>query len=323
MSAIGLLLVLAVRRHAGRRALAGLGRATGAGIVAAVAAALAGWAVVAGIGHAVGPTPVAAASCRACWAARGGVVFVAVAYPLDRARRASRWSARRADAVGEEGRTRAVTTWRGSVALVLASSTGGIGQHVASLARGLSAAGCRVLVCGPAATDELFGFTAAGAAFAPVEIPANPARRTPARSAAAPRAVAGRDSTSCTRTGCAPRLVAGLARPAPAVVTWHNAVLAKGLRGQASRWSSGSSRAARAHPGRLRGPGRPGAALGARDARLGPVAAPRCRRPSAPGPRSAPSSGSRRRPADPLGRPAAPAEALRPADRRGRPGGAT
>src|SRR6059058_5541664 len=64
--------------------------------------------------------------------------------------------------------------WRGSVALVLASSTGGIGQHVASLARGLLAAGCEVLVCGPAATDELFGFSALGALFTPVEIPANP-----------------------------------------------------------------------------------------------------------------------------------------------------
>ena len=60
------------------------------------------------------------------------------------------------------------------MALVLASSTGGIGQHVASLVRGLVAAGCRVLVCGPAATDEQFGFAAAGAAFSPVEIPANP-----------------------------------------------------------------------------------------------------------------------------------------------------
>src|SRR4051794_34754765 len=64
--------------------------------------------------------------------------------------------------------------WRGSVALVLGSSTGGIGQHVASLARGLMAAGCEVLVCGPADADELFGFAASGAAFEPVEIPASP-----------------------------------------------------------------------------------------------------------------------------------------------------
>ena len=32
--------------------------------------------------------------------------------------------------------------WSGSVALVLASSTGGVGKHVASLAHGLIAAGC-------------------------------------------------------------------------------------------------------------------------------------------------------------------------------------
>ena len=64
--------------------------------------------------------------------------------------------------------------WRGSVALVLGSATGGVGPHVASVARGLLAAGCEVLVCGPAATDALFGFSAHGALFLPVEIPANP-----------------------------------------------------------------------------------------------------------------------------------------------------
>ena len=46
MSVIGLLLVLAVRRHAGPAALAGLGRATAAGVLAAGWPALAGWAVV-------------------------------------------------------------------------------------------------------------------------------------------------------------------------------------------------------------------------------------------------------------------------------------
>jgi putative peptidoglycan lipid II flippase len=46
MSAIGLLLVRAVRRQAGPQALDGLARVTGVSIVAAGAAALAGWAVV-------------------------------------------------------------------------------------------------------------------------------------------------------------------------------------------------------------------------------------------------------------------------------------
>jgi putative peptidoglycan lipid II flippase len=86
MSAIGLLLALAVRRHAGRAALAGLSRATGAGIVAAVAAALAGWAVVAGVGHVFGPAPTTVGSLvqGTLGAVVVTAVFVAVAYPLDR-----------------------------------------------------------------------------------------------------------------------------------------------------------------------------------------------------------------------------------------------
>jgi putative peptidoglycan lipid II flippase len=84
MSAIGLLLVLAVRRHAGGHALAGLGRATGAGILAAIAAALAGWAAVTGIGHVLAPTFLGSL----VQGVLGGIVvaigFVAVAYLLDR-----------------------------------------------------------------------------------------------------------------------------------------------------------------------------------------------------------------------------------------------
>ncbi|MEV6638154.1 lipid II flippase MurJ [Actinoplanes sp. NPDC051470] len=55
MSVIGLLLVLAVRRHAGPASLSGLGRAMAAGIVAAVVAALAGWAVARAVAGAMGP----------------------------------------------------------------------------------------------------------------------------------------------------------------------------------------------------------------------------------------------------------------------------
>jgi putative peptidoglycan lipid II flippase len=86
MSAIGLLLVLAVRRHAGPESLSGLGRATLVGIVAAGVAALAGWAVVAGVGHAFGPTPTGIGSLAQ--GMLGGVVvavvFLAVAYLVDR-----------------------------------------------------------------------------------------------------------------------------------------------------------------------------------------------------------------------------------------------
>jgi putative peptidoglycan lipid II flippase len=86
MIALGVLLVAAVRRRAGAGALAGLPRATGVGIVAAVAAGLAGWAVVAALGHAFGPTPAGGASLLS--GMLGGVVvvavFLAVTYPLDR-----------------------------------------------------------------------------------------------------------------------------------------------------------------------------------------------------------------------------------------------
>ena len=48
------------------------------------------------------------------------------------------------------------------VALVLASSTGGIGRHVASLAAGLVSLGDEVTVFGPAATGEHFDFAGTG-----------------------------------------------------------------------------------------------------------------------------------------------------------------
>ena len=52
-----------------------------------------------------------------------------------------------------------------AVLLVLGTSGGGVGRHVASLAAGLVGAGHDVLVVGPAATEERFGFAAAGATF--------------------------------------------------------------------------------------------------------------------------------------------------------------
>jgi glycosyltransferase involved in cell wall biosynthesis len=55
---------------------------------------------------------------------------------------------------------------------VLATSTGGVGTHVRSVLPALVDAGAAVQVCGPRATDELFGFGAAGASFTPVEISA-------------------------------------------------------------------------------------------------------------------------------------------------------
>ena len=166
--------------------------------------------------------------------------------------------------------------WRGSVALVLATSTGGIGQHVASLARGLLAAGCEVLVCGPAATDELFGFSAAGAAFTPVEIPANPGTQDAGAVRQMRAALTGRRLDVVHAHGLRAGFVAGLARTGvPLVVTWHNVVLAKGLRGQASALVERIvARSAALTLGASEDLVARAVAVGARNARLGPVAAP-------------------------------------------------
>jgi glycosyltransferase involved in cell wall biosynthesis len=177
--------------------------------------------------------------------------------------------------VGEVARTDD-DGWRGSVALVLASSTGGIGQHVASLARGLLAAGCEVLVCGPAETDELFGFSAAGAAFVPVEIPANPGAQDAGAIRQLRGALTSRPVDVVHAHGLRAGFVAGLTRPGvPLIVSWHNAVLTKGLRGQASQLVERIvARNAALTLGASEDLVARAAALGARRARLGAVAAP-------------------------------------------------
>ena len=60
------------------------------------------------------------------------------------------------------------------IALVLATSSGGVGSHVRSLCRGLAGRGHRVAVVGPAATEERFDFTGAGARFAELEVADRP-----------------------------------------------------------------------------------------------------------------------------------------------------
>jgi glycosyltransferase involved in cell wall biosynthesis len=195
-----------------------------------------------------------------------------------------------------------VTPWTGRVALVLASSTGGIGQHVASLAAGLAEAGATVTVCGPAATEERFRFTARGVSFAPVEIPPNP-RPGDARAVAALRRALDDARVDLVHAhGLRAGFVAGLAgnrwlgaaglrpgaaglrlgaagaagrRRRPLVVTWHNAVIAGGLRGRAGRLVERIvANSADVTLGASTDLVRRAASLGASDARLGAVAAP-------------------------------------------------
>jgi glycosyltransferase involved in cell wall biosynthesis len=166
----------------------------------------------------------------------------------------------------------------GRVALVLASSTGGIGRHVASLSAGLVAgAGVEVTIYGPADTERQFGFTGSGARFVPVEIPPSPQPRDAAAVRTLRRALRADPPDVVHAHGLRAGLVAALARPAgcPLVVTWHNQVLAQGLRGRVYRQVEGYvARAAEVTLGASGDLVERAAALGARDARLGAVAAP-------------------------------------------------
>jgi glycosyltransferase involved in cell wall biosynthesis len=162
---------------------------------------------------------------------------------------------------------------------VLASSTGGVGQHVAALARGLAAGGTSVTVCGPAATEDQFRFTlpGAGVRFIPIEIPANPTLSDGRAVGQLHRVLVRPGGPDLVHAhGLRAGLVAALARPRqPLVVTWHNAVLASGLRGQASRLAERVvARSARVSLGASADLVERARELGARDVRLAPVAAP-------------------------------------------------
>ncbi|MET0423270.1 MAG: lipid II flippase MurJ [Actinoplanes sp.] len=84
MTVLGVLLVLAVRRHAGAAALAGLGRATVAAVVAAAAAALAGWGIVLALGGGGDPTALRSLAQGILGGLVVAVVFLALAWVLDR-----------------------------------------------------------------------------------------------------------------------------------------------------------------------------------------------------------------------------------------------
>ena len=105
-----------------------------------------------------------------------------------------------------------------SVLLVLATSTGGVGRHVRSLADGLGALGARVTVAAPAATQAVFDFPVHRA----VEFGTRPHPVRDARGLVALRRLAA-DADVVHAHG----LRAGVLAPASRslIVSWHNAQL--------------------------------------------------------------------------------------------------
>lgn len=115
------------------------------------------------------------------------------------------------------------------IRLVLGTSAGGVGGHVRVLAAALVDAGADVRVCGPASTERLFGFAATGADFQPVEIENGIRPAADARAVRLLRPLVA-DGDIVHAHGLRAGFVATRAAPAatPLVVTWHNAVLARG-----------------------------------------------------------------------------------------------
>ncbi len=178
------------------------------------------------------------------------------------------------------------------VALVLATATGGIGQHVRSLATRLPEAlsplnghsKVAVTVLGPSATEELFGFTALGAEFASLEIGV---RLRPGADISTVRRLRGLARefdvvhAHGLRAGSLAALALGRFSPRPGsecprlVVTWHNKVFATGInRVVLAALERHVARSADVTLGASADLVELARRRGARDARLCPVAAP-------------------------------------------------
>jgi glycosyltransferase involved in cell wall biosynthesis len=150
------------------------------------------------------------------------------------------------------------------VQLVLATSTGGVGQHVRSLAAGLTGLGATVRVAGPASTQEVFAFPA----YDVVDIGGAPHPVRDARAVARLRRLA-RDADVVHAHGLRAGALSVLTGR-PVVVSWHNAVAGRvgaGLERLVARRATVTLAASADLAARAR-------AVGGRDVRLAPVSAP-------------------------------------------------
>lgn len=152
------------------------------------------------------------------------------------------------------------------------------GAHVSSLAGGLVARGVEVTVCGPAEDADAYGLHGTGARFARVEIGRTPGPRADALAVAALRAVcAGADVVHAhgLRAGLLTSLALPGQRPPALVVSWHGGAPAAGGRAAVLRLLERRvARAATVVLGASSDQVDRARALGARDARLAPVAVP-------------------------------------------------
>ncbi|GAA1886944.1 glycosyltransferase family 4 protein [Streptantibioticus ferralitis] len=152
------------------------------------------------------------------------------------------------------------------------------GAHVSSLSGGLVARGVDVTVCGPADAVEAYGFAGTGVRFTPVEIGGKPGPRADALAVAALRAACAHADVVHAH-GLYAGLLASLAVPAPRrpalVVSWHGSEPASGTRAGLLRLLERRvARAATVVLGTSSELVDQVRKLGARDARLAPVALP-------------------------------------------------
>ena len=166
------------------------------------------------------------------------------------------------------------------VTIVLGASTGGVGKHVRSLVNRLPSLGVEVTVAGPIETERNFGFSALGASFHPVVIASSPGPQgvlTPVRllrgAVSGSHVVHAHGLRAAALTG----LALGRRRPGriPLVATWHNAVIGAGAKRAAlAGLETLATRRADVTLGASFDLVQRARRLGARDARLGLVAAP-------------------------------------------------
>ncbi len=169
------------------------------------------------------------------------------------------------------------------VAVVLGSSMGGMGRHVLSLTRGLTARGIQVDLFCPLRTEEHFEYAAAGAVVHALEIAAAAGPGDVGAMRELRRALRPAPPDVIHAHGLRAGFVAGLARPSsvPLVVTWHSSLVATGLRRVAqlglARAVAGAADVTLCASDELVGAA---SRLGARDARLCMIAAPALPEPS-------------------------------------------